>query len=193
MSPRVGLDLNMLLQNTAELADAEGLEQVTLAKLAKKLGVRSPSIYNHVDGLDDLRNRLAIFGVKQLTEVMTDAAIGRVKDEAVFAIAKAYIDFARKHPGLYDATLRAPDADDLEYQQVASNLVNLVVRIINTFGLEEDVALHAVRSFRSFLHGFASIEQKGGFGLPLDLDITLHFMIDTFLAGLKATTESEGK
>lgn len=190
VSPRLGLDLNMLLQNTAELADSHGLDHVTLAKVAHKLGIRSPSIYNHVKGLDDLRNKLAIYGLRQLTEVMTHAAVGRAKDDAVYAIGEAYVTFARKHPGLYESTLRAPDPGDKEYQRTASELVNLVVRVMYAFGLEDDEALHAVRGFRSLLHGFASIEQKGGFGLALDLDVTLHFIIKTFLTGLQTIQET---
>jgi len=190
MSPRVGLDINMLLQNAAELADSHGLDHVTLAMLANKLGIRSPSIYNHVKGLDDLRNKLAIYGLKELTDVITHAAFGRAKDDAVYAIGEAYVTFARNHPGLYEATLRAPDPGDKEYQQMSSKLIDLVVRVINAYGLEDDEVLHAVRGFRSILHGFASIEQKGGFGLPLDLDVTLHFIINTFLLGIQAIKES---
>ncbi|MGV2686047.1 TetR family transcriptional regulator, partial [Clostridium perfringens] len=50
MSPRPGIDRLQLLQTAAELADQDGLHTVTLAALAGKLGVRSPSLYNHVDG-----------------------------------------------------------------------------------------------------------------------------------------------
>ena len=38
---------------------------------------------------------------------------------------------------------------------------------------------------RSICHGFASIEQQGGFGLPLDLDISLHVLLETFIKGLR--------
>ena len=39
----------------ASLADADDLAQLTLARLAAALGVRTPSLYAHVDGLGDLR------------------------------------------------------------------------------------------------------------------------------------------
>lgn len=184
MSPRVGLDVNILLQHAAELANRHGLDHVTLAMLAQKLGIRSPSIYNHVNGLNDLRNKLAIYGLKQLNEVMLRAAAGRAKEDAIYAIGEAYVAFARTQPGLYEASLRAPEPGDEVYQCAASEIVDLIVRVMNSFGLEEEEALHAVRGFRSLLHGFASLEQKGGFGLPLDLDDTLRFILTTFLAGI---------
>ena len=51
MSPRAGLDTRMIVIRAAEIADEQGIEEVTLAALAAKLGVRSPSLYNHVNGL----------------------------------------------------------------------------------------------------------------------------------------------
>lgn len=51
MSPRAGLDRHTLVIRAADIADDEGIEAVTLAALAGKLGVRSPSLYNHINGL----------------------------------------------------------------------------------------------------------------------------------------------
>ncbi len=189
MSPRVGLDLQTLLQHATELADQEGLDGITLAGLAKKIGIRSPSIYNHVNGLADLRNHLAIYGMKQLADTLMRAAVGRSNDEALHAIASAYVEFARSHPGLYEATLRSPDPQNEELKKAASDILNIVVRVINGFGLQEEEALHAVRGFRSLLHGFSSLEQKGGFGLPLDLDVSLTYIVDTFLNGIQMKDE----
>jgi AcrR family transcriptional regulator len=184
MSPRIGLDLNSLLQAAAEIADTQGLEEVTLALLAQKLKIRPPSLYNHINGLQGLRIKLAVHGMKQLNTLMTHAAVGRSGDEAVRAIGVAYVGFARAHPGLYEATLIAPHLWDEELTEEGGKLVNLVVRVLEYYDLKDDSALHAVRGFRSMIHGFASLEQRGGFGLPLDLDVTLSLLLDTFLAGI---------
>ena len=48
MSPRIGLTLQKIVETAAEIADANGIQEVTLASLAQTLGVRSPSLYNHV-------------------------------------------------------------------------------------------------------------------------------------------------
>ncbi|WP_347439457.1 TetR-like C-terminal domain-containing protein [Fodinisporobacter ferrooxydans] len=45
---------------------------------------------------------------------------------------------------------------------------------------------------RSMLHGFASLEQRGGFNLRLDVDRSLHLLIDAFLAGIH-TMKQYGK
>jgi len=185
MPPKTGLTLLTILQAAVDIADANGIEAVTLAFLAKNLNVKSPSLYNHVDGLPGLRQKLAVYGLEQLYSVLMRAAVGRSGDEAVRAMSEAYVQFARSHPGLYDATLRPPDLRDPGVQKSAGEIVELCVRVLSVYGLEGDDAIHAVRGLRSILHGFASLQLSGGFGIPLDLDVSLGRMIDTFIAGIE--------
>ena len=74
---RAGLSAEALVDAAAALADREGLEAVTLTRLAADAGVRPPSLYAHVDGLDDLRRRLANRGRRELAAALRDAATGR--------------------------------------------------------------------------------------------------------------------
>jgi hypothetical protein len=94
------------------------------------------------------------------------------------------VNFARKHPGIYEATLLAPDPEDVDVQQAGEKIVDLSVRILQAYHLEGESALHAVRGLRSILHGFSSLEQKGGFKIALDLDESLMVIIKAFLAGI---------
>lgn len=50
MSPRIGLTLPKIVETAAEIADTNGIQEVTLASVAQRLGIRSPSLYNHVKG-----------------------------------------------------------------------------------------------------------------------------------------------
>ncbi|MGO4693648.1 TetR/AcrR family transcriptional regulator [Paenibacillus sp. 2TAB26] len=185
MSPRRGLDLATIVEEAATIADELGIEEVTLATLAKKLGVRSPSLYNHVDGLNALRIQLAIYGLQKLLAAINESLQNKEGDEAVHAIASAYISFARKHPGVYELTLRSPDADEAEYAAIGEQLVDLLVKTLSYYELGYEKAIHSVRGLRSLLHGFASIEQKGGFGMPQAIDESLKIVIQTYLNGLR--------
>ncbi|WP_424766449.1 TetR-like C-terminal domain-containing protein [Paenibacillus sp. sgz302251] len=44
-------------------------------------------------------------------------------------------------------------------------LVELLIQTLSYYKFERDRSIHIVQGFRSYLHGFASLEQKGGFGL----------------------------
>src|SRR5579875_3074672 len=111
MPSRAGLDPDAVVRAAADLADAAGGE-VRLADLAAHLGVRTPSLYNHIAGQEGLRRELALLGLRELYARLARAAIGRAADDAILALAHAYRGFAREHPGLYAATLRAPAPGD---------------------------------------------------------------------------------
>ncbi|WML49966.1 TetR-like C-terminal domain-containing protein [Neobacillus sp. PS3-34] len=182
--PKTALDLNTILKAAADIADGFGLSEVTLTNLAKKLNIRPPSLYNHFEGLPGLREKLAIYGINQLYTALAAEAIGVSKEEAVMRVGRAYVDFARNHPGIYEATLSAPNPRNKEVQLAGNKIVDLALRVLQAYSLEEEAALHAVRGLRSILHGFASLEQKGGFGLALDTDLSLNLLIKSFLAGI---------
>jgi AcrR family transcriptional regulator len=184
--PRAGLDPDAVVGAAAALADAEGLDAVTLARLASDLGVRSPSLYAHIGGLDDLRRRLAARGARELAAALQAAAAGRAAGDALLAIAHAYRDYARRHPGLYAAIQPAPNPDDPDAVAAAGQVVGVVVAVLRGYGIEGDDAIHATRIIRSALHGFVSLEAAGGFGLPVDLDDTFARLVATLDRGLSA-------
>jgi Transcriptional regulator len=190
MSPRIGLDLPTLLDAATEMADRQGLEAVTLASLASKLNIRSPSLYNHVNGLPELRRRLAFKGLELLLAKIDGEVANLSGDEKLMAFCRAYLSFSREHPGLYAAIQRAPEPDDEELKREMAVVVERAVETIGAYGLQGDAAIHAVRAVRSFLHGFASLESQGGFGIPLDLDETFRLMVETFIAGVRTIRNS---
>ncbi|MCX7773770.1 MAG: WHG domain-containing protein [Clostridia bacterium] len=183
---RAGLEYAAVIRAAADIADAEGMGQVTLASVAAALQVRTPSLYNHVEGLPGLRRGLALYGVRELGSAMGKAAMGRSGAEAIRAVCHAYVGFVRARPGLYEACISAPDPSDAALEQASREVVDILLRVLAYYRLEGEQALHVVRGLRSLVHGFASLESKGGFGLPLDRTDSLEGLISLFIAGLHA-------
>jgi AcrR family transcriptional regulator len=183
--PRRGLDTTRVVDEAARIADDAGLEAVTLAQIASELGVRAPSLYNHVDGHAALIRLLSLRGLELLTDAIRDAAVGRSGETALRAVAHAFRTFVVQHPGIYVTTVRAPVPGDEQMLAAAAKPVELMVTVVGAWGLEGDDAMHQVRIIRSALHGFSTIEAAGGFGLPLDLDDSFERLIATLLAGLQ--------
>jgi AcrR family transcriptional regulator len=175
-----------VIASAAQIADAEGLGAVTLARVAADLGMRPPSLYNHVEGRAGLMRALRLESVGELGAAMTDAAVGRSREEALRAVAVAYRAYALEHPGRYATTLGAPTADDPEATAAAEAAIRPIVAILSGWGVEGDEALHLVRVIRSALHGFVSIELGGGFGLPLPLDSSFALLVDSLVAAITA-------
>ena len=125
MARSVGVTRERVVAIAAELADAHGLEALTLAQVAAALKIRLPSLYNHVDGLLGLRRELALLGGRELLDRVSRAAIGKAGDDAMLALAQAYRDYIMAHPGRYAAIVRAPDGEwtgcpDLSYPRAAA-------------------------------------------------------------------------
>ena len=182
------MDRAAVVEAAGALADEVGLEGVTMARLAERLNVRTPSLYNHVDGLDGLRRELALLGTRELVSRLGRAAIGKTADQAVMAIARAYRAFVKERPGLYAATVRSvrlSDPTDPELQAAEREGIEVVLAVLASCGLRDDDALHAARGLRSVVHGFATLESAGGFGIPLEVDESFERLLRIFIDGLR--------
>jgi AcrR family transcriptional regulator len=184
----VGLDHATVVEAAAKLVDEEGIEQLSLGRLAERLGVRTPSLYNHVAGLPGLKQDLALLCLRELLDRLLRATIGKSRAEAIFALANAYRAYAREAPGRYALTQQAPDPGDQVLQATAQQLVDVGRAVLVPYRLSEEEAIHAIRGIRSIVHGFISLEMAGGFKMPVDLDASFHWLINVFIAGLERPT-----
>ena len=184
---KLRLDTALVVQTAADLIEAEGLEELSLGRLAKQLNVQTPSLYNHVEGLPGLYRELALLSTRGLGERMGAAAIGKSGPAAVLAVAEAYRAYVKDHYGLYLTGLRSSGQQapiDVALQAAQERVVQIALAVIASFGLQGDDALHAVRGLRSIVHGFATLEVAGGFGLPLDCDESFRRLVTAFIDGL---------
>ncbi|MDO8213847.1 TetR-like C-terminal domain-containing protein [Conexibacter sp. CPCC 206217] len=183
---RAGLTPAAVVDAAAALADADGLDALTLARLAAALGVRTPSLYSHVGGLDDLRRRLGARGAAELAEVVGGAAVGKARGDALRAAADAYRAYALAHPGTYLALQQPPDPDDPDAVAAGSAAVGVFAALLSGYGLEGSDAIHAIRGVRSALHGFVAIETSGGFGMAEEVDESFARLVALLDRGLSS-------
>ncbi|HJZ35553.1 MAG TPA: TetR-like C-terminal domain-containing protein [Solirubrobacterales bacterium] len=180
------LDEAAVVAAAARLADAEGLEAATLSRIAAELGVRPPSLYNHVESHAALMRAVSLDTYEEFGDALRDAAVGRAREDAIRAMAGAYRDYATEHPGRYATTVRAPARDDKEAQDLSMRGLAPIVAVLAGWGIEGDEATHLVRVIRSALHGFVSLEQGGGFGIPLQIDESFDLLVDSLVAAIEA-------
>jgi AcrR family transcriptional regulator len=184
MARRPGLSPERIVEAAAELVDAEGPEALTLAALAKRFEVKTPSLYNHIDGLDDARRSLALHSLRELTEQLRRAVMGRSGSDALASLAQSYRDFAKRHPGQYACSQRSVEGSDPELEAAGRDALEVVLAVLRDYRLEGDEVLHAARALRSALHGFVLLETGGGFGLDLDVTQSYRWLLKMFEAGL---------
>ena len=194
--PRAGLTSDSVVRSAADLADEVGADALTLSMLAQRLGVRQPSLYKHVGGLDALRREMAVLAKHELAGVLGAAVAGRAREDALRALAAAYVDWARTRPGRYAAAQRAPAPGDETDADASNAVVRVVGDALRGYDLPEDRLVDATRTLRALVHGFTALAAAGGFGLPRDLDASLAFALgclESTLAQPSATTARTGR
>ncbi|MFJ5261221.1 TetR/AcrR family transcriptional regulator [Streptomyces sp. NPDC088387] len=184
--PRAGLDPAAVVTAGAALADEVGLTGLTMGLLAERVGVRTPSLYKHVESLEALRHGIAVRAKREFGNTLARAAVGQSGPEAVRAFADTYRRWALEHPGQYAATIRAPADGDEEDRRASDESLQILLDVLAGFGLHDAEAIDAARTVRSALHGFVTLESAGGFGLPRDITRSYAYLMDTLITGLRA-------
>ena len=159
---RAGLTEARLAAAAAELADESGLAAVTISALARRFDVRPASIYSHVTGLDTLLDQTAALALRELADTLAEALPGKSGRAALFAFADTHRDYARAHPGRWQAAQRrvGPVA---AAAGAGGRIARAARAIVSGYGLTPDDEVHAVRLLGSAVNGFVALESGGGF------------------------------
>jgi AcrR family transcriptional regulator len=189
--PRAGLSGGEVVAAAAGLADEIGYAGLTMGLLAERLGVRTPSLYKHVGGLDDLQHQLATLAMTEVGEVIRDAVQGLAGADALAALLHAIRGYVTQHPGRYMATaggggavLRGPDDPLLA---ASARVLATIAAVLRGYGIAEDEMDHAIRTIRCTIHGFAMLEASGGFQWSNDPDESFEWMIRFIDRGLRVS------
>jgi AcrR family transcriptional regulator len=177
--PRAGLTTSRVVEEAEKVADEHGFENLTLAAVAPRLGVRMPSLYKHVAGIDELRQLMSVRAKNETTDVLARATAGKSGSQALRAMLAAWRAWAQAHPGRYAATIRAPDKDEVEDTHASNAALEIIYSALGDYRLEGDDAVNAVRLLRALFHGFVGIERAEGFKFPNDIDHSFDLLIGT--------------
>ena len=177
MTSRAGLTPERVVEAALAIVDEAGLEGLTLAKVAQRTNVATPSLYKYVAGLPALRRLLRLRVLTEFDHTLREALVGRSGEAALRALATAYRDYLRRHPHRAGLLETAP-GDDPSLQAVSDRVVELAYTVVRGYGVTGTMAVHAVRCLRAAVHGFAQLEALGGFGLPAPVDVTFGHLVD---------------
>jgi len=174
-----------LLKGATALVNQRGLEELSMSELAQALNVRTPTLYSHVAGLDDLKRLLALHGLAELERTMARATIGISGPDAVRALLNAYREFVEKNPGLYAATVPTPPRSDREWSAAVDRLMDTLLACLQYYDLRGAEKVHALRGLRSLVHGFVSLESSGALKHPVNRNDSFAWLVESFLAALE--------
>lgn len=165
----------------------DGLDGLTMAQVAERVGVRAPSLYKRVRGRSDLVRLVAQDVLAELRTVLDEAA--RTGDPAadLRALAVAFRDFARRDPNAHGLVfLPLPDGVAPDPALVAAAAAP-VLRVAAALA-GPDHALDAARTITAWASGFLRMELAGGFQLGGDVDEAFAFGVELLSRGLASPT-----
>lgn len=176
---RAGITGERLTRTAAELADEIGFDGVTVSAVARKLGVKDPSLYAHIDNGRELKVRVALLALEELADKAAAALAGRAGKDALVAFANAYRDYAKKHPGRYASAQFELDPATAA-NSAAPRHAEMMRAILLGYDLPEPDQTDAVRFLGSTFHGYVSLELAGGFRhTPREADASWVWALDT--------------
>jgi AcrR family transcriptional regulator len=185
------LSREIIVNAALTFLDREGWDALTINALATQLGTKGPSLYNHVDSLEDLRRTVRMRVVDDIITMLARVAEGRVGDDAVLVMAGAYRSYAHHHPGRYSAFTRMPlsGGDDPEFTAATKGAAGPVMAVLSSYGLDIEQAFYAALEFWSALHGFVLLEMTGVMDDIIDTDTLFSDMVLRLAAGMERRSE----
>ena len=168
-----------------DILEAEGLEGLTMQRVAEVVGVRPPSLYKRVAGRGELV-RLVIEDVgREWAATIAGASGSEDPARDLATVANAFRAFAHGHPrsyGYLGGPLPAPWQPDLKVLAPANDAVlALAGRLAGP-----DHALEGARMIVAWANGFVSMELAGLFRLGGDVDEAFAFGIERLAVALAA-------
>ena len=135
------------------LAEADGVEKLTMRGVAKRLGVDAMSLYNHVASRDALLDAIT---ESLLAELRLPAPTGDLATD-VRAVARAFRRAALAYPRCTPLVLTRQLAT-----HAALGPTDAVLAILDRAGFPPDRAVHALRTALAFLVGSLLREVSAG-------------------------------
>lgn len=174
-----------IIGTARKLAETEGWDAVTTRRLSTEIEYSQPVLYKHFAGMERIAEAVALDGFAELAAVCAAAGSGGGSgSEALTRIARAYLDFARDNPAVYDAmftratTLRfAADDTPPRLEAAFAGLRQAVSAAANHSDADT-----AAEVFWAALHGLVTLNRTGRLRAGFDSE-RLALLVEQFTGG----------
>jgi AcrR family transcriptional regulator len=143
---RVPLTRERIIQAALELADANGIESLSMRKLGQKLGFEAMSLYNHVANKDDLLEGMLDFVLAETEPPTTPGEW----DDAIRKSAISVHDALRRHPWSCTLLMEAR-----RIRPARLRYMDLLLGRLRDAGFSADTTYHAYHVLDGHIFGFA--------------------------------------
>lgn len=179
----------LVVDKARELIEADGIDQLSLGRLAAALSVKAPSLYRYFDGktgllhaVNEVTNRALIAQITQAAAEISDADTENADRARVLAMARAYRAFAHAYPVTY-SLLFANSSPELRPDAAESEQGAIALQAVMASLTGEANSLAALRGLMALAHGYATLELNEQYRRGGDLDETFNQIVEAYING----------
>ena len=183
--PRAGLTPAVVTRLALAELDESGPDALTLKAVAARAGVATPSLYKHVQSLDQLRDLMTLAALDEAGAEIGRAVMGRAGRDALEAFLLAYRGYALRRPHRW-SLIEPPNSADPAVIAAAHRIVEIAYAVVRGFGLAQGEEVDAVRTLRAAAAGFIALEHGGGYRFERDTDMSFRYLAAVLAKGLGA-------
>jgi AcrR family transcriptional regulator len=181
--------LDEIVRAGRAILDSEGLDALTMQRVAEAVGVRAPSLYKRVRDRDALVRLIATDVTEDLGRTLSAAPPTSDAHADLAAIARAFRAWAKQHPGGFGLLFAPlPDAWRLDPSAGGASLGALFAVVTRLAG--PDDLLPASRLVVAWASGFVSMELAGAFRLGGDVDTAFAYGVERLAVAIEVRAGS---
>lgn len=172
------------------IAEAEGLQGLTVRKVAGEIGYSHGTLYNLFADLDDLIVHLNGRTLDLLYDALQEIPVEGEPDAGLLRLAEAYIAFTRRHASRWALLFehRLPEGrqlPDWHYEKIRRLLKLAETPLAPLFSDgQQRERMHSARVLWSALHGICSLEASRKLGGNESVESLSRTLITFYIGGL---------
>jgi AcrR family transcriptional regulator len=184
VASRVGLSRDQVFSVALEMADELGLDGLTIAALAARVGIQRQSVYAHVGSRDTLVQDIRIHHFRTLAAQLRSATAGRGREEALRALVAVSVAYELAHRGAFTTTGAPPSPDKVDLWEATNEVMQPVWDVLALYGIDGDGATVWFRGFWTVIVGYTTLAAGPLWG-PVPAEATLAAMTGALALGLE--------
>ena len=190
--PRTGLSKEEIVEKAAELANEKGLSYLSVTTLSEYLGIKKPSLYNHMKTIEDMHRSLMIYGWQTVSEDVVRGIDSSDEKANLFEYGKKFYKFAMENPGVFEAMLWYNKYSDDTLLSATEGLYSFFFKQTDGLGIDREIANHLLRTYRAFLEGFIMLQIHNSFGNPISLKESFEISQNVMISGMDGYRNKRG-
>lgn len=178
------VDFDTLIDTARALIEQNGVEQLTLQRLADAFGIKAPSLYKHManktallQAVNTRTGTLLVGAIREALATAGDDSLARLT-----TMGRAYRAFVLQQPITYSLLYNNMNQELRLDPQVAEALALPLQAEMASITGEAD-SLDALRGAWALIHGFVMLELTGQFQRGGSLEQAFERALDAYLRG----------